>query len=213
MDWTTISDSLFLTSEWQLIDLGEFDLVKLTTLSRPEYTNTISVSGRFEIAQFDSDNSCINLRAIRWESFSLLLELPKPIYFEKNKLGIKLAPDFAPFPIKIEALTMSITNSQNRSSIANAAKERNFASMTADATAIEGLPINLKRRGLIVTNNQTMNIVLGYSNTVSVAAGKNFAVIPPGETYANEIAYTGAIWITTEAGKAVNQPAIELEIT
>jgi hypothetical protein len=212
MDWTTISDRLILTDEWQLINLSDFDLIKIITLGKPTYSNTISTSGRFEIAQFDSDNSCINLRAIRWESFSLILELPKPDFFDVNKLGLRLAPDFASFPLKIEGSNMSITSTANRSSIANKAVEKNMASMTVDVTPVEGLPINLKRRGLIVTNNQPMNIILGYSNGVSAVAGKNFAVIPPGETYANEIAYTGAIWITSESGKAALQPAIELEV-
>jgi hypothetical protein len=212
MDWTTISDNLALTSEWKLIDLSDHDLIKITALSKPVYSNTISTSGRFELAQFDFDNSCINLRAVRWEPFSLILELPKPDFFEVNKLGLRLAPDFATFPLKIEGSNMSITSTANRSSIANKAVEKNMASMTIDVTPVEGLPINLKRRGLIVTNSQTMNIILGYSNGVSAVPGKNFAIIPPGETYANEIAYTGAIWITAETGKAVLQPAIELEV-
>jgi hypothetical protein len=209
MDWTIISDSLLLTSEWQLIDLTEFNLVKLTTLGRPEYTNTISVSGRFEIAQFDSDNSCINLRAIRWESFSLLLELPKPDYFEKNKLGIRLAPDFAPFLLKVEGKTVSITSSKG--SVGNKVKVGTFVAMSADATPIIAVAANEKRRGIIVTNTHTSNYILGYDNTVSAAPGKHFAIIPPGETYESNVTYTGVIWQTTEAGKNVNQPYIEIE--
>lgn len=211
MVWTSLSDSLQLSNDWQLLDLGDASLVRILTLSAPLTPALISTSGRFEIAQFDTDKSCIGLRAVRWESFPLIFELPKPVYFESNKLGLRLAPDFAAFTIKIEVSDMSITSSKNPVSVAAVAKEKSMVPMTVDLTAVEALPANPKRRGLIVQNASSSLMILGYTNAVSATAGKNFAQIPPGETYSSEIPYTGAIWMTTDVGKIAANSAIELE--
>jgi hypothetical protein len=211
MDWMTISDRFTLTDSWHLIDLEDFDLIKITALDKPTYTNTISTSGRFELAQFDSDNSCINLRAVRHETFSLIFELPKPSFFEKNNLGLKLAPDFAPFSLEIKGLKSDMSLTTSKVSPASKATTRTFDPMVTDITPVKGAAVNDKRRGIIVTNSHTSNLILGYSNAVTSLPGKNFAVIPPGETYESNVSYTGEIWYTTELTKTTNQSYIELE--
>ncbi len=211
MAWTILSGSILLTQVWQKIELEDFDLIRIKTLTEPEYTNNISKAGRFEIAQFDAENNCFSLKAIRWEGFPVIYNVPKPVFFDTQLLGIRLAPDFAPFTVKIEAQEMSVTTTSDKGSIATIATTKGYAAMPSPVTPYKAIAQNPKRKGLVIPNPHSSNLIIGFSNTVSATGGRNFAVVPPSETYEANVGYTGDIWFQVSAGQLPAGEFVELE--
>jgi hypothetical protein len=201
MDLMILSDNLTLSSAWQYSELGEINLIKITPLSSPAKRNGLSVFGRYEIGQFNALEEGTNFRAIRLEEKACFFPLLQPPFLSEHILGIRLAPDFAPFTVKIEGLIMPVTNS---SSVPKKVVTTQAIVVLAADTSKKILIANDKRVGISIRNKTNGNIALEAFDGIDFAAKNYFAYVPIGELYESGLNFTGDVWVKGEAGVAGN---------
>jgi hypothetical protein len=196
MDWMTLSEDLTLSTIWQFTELNDANFYRITSLSNPVNTNRAEVFGRYEIGQFDSSGNAFNLKAARHENFPAIFSIPKPQFFNEQRLGIRIAPNSFPFRVKIEGLIMPISSiDPTSSSMATTL----IAAPVADAVILAANP---DRLGMIIRNTTTKALFIDFDAAVTLT---DYAVqIAVGASYEPPCRFVGAVRGICAAGTTGN---------
>lgn len=164
MTWTTLSEELPLSNNWQMAPVSEFALYRFTTVPKDLGATGFS---RYEVGQFDEDGSGYNFRVFRTERFGQLVVLRKPEFFESQRLGFRIPTNFSPFILKVEVNDMPISGPgdsiQQSSSVVS-------STVPSSTTAVVLVAANPNRKSLSIQNAGTATLFIDFDGSVTATS-------------------------------------------
>jgi hypothetical protein len=194
MTWTTLLEELLLTGSWQKAPESEFSLYRFSYVS-----GDLSPTGfsRYEVGQFDEDNSAFNLRSYRTESFGHVVVLRKPEFFDTQRLGFRMPSGFNPFILKVEVNDMPFSVAGNASG-ASSTQRKTVPYSVADVALVDANP---ERKLVTIQNTSNRVLYIDFDGAVTTTDFA-FSIVANG-IYEMPIGFTGeirGIWASGGSG-------------